>query len=108
VRCLIEFFEALKKLWKKFPTFLRLRTRLAPEANQASFEKQLREFVEGCGAQLRIELISTSGSTGRDFHDRRQVFRTGGKNPKRIEVLLTGGIDRYMRSRFETSVIVRR
>ena len=47
------------------------------------------------------------GPLRRDFHDRRIVFIADAKKPlKRVTVLLTGGIDRYLESRFECGVIV--
>lgn len=47
------------------------------------------------------------GPNRRDFHDRRLVFIPDAKRPqKRVTVLLTGGIDRYLEPRFECGVIV--
>jgi hypothetical protein len=54
-----------------------------------------------------VERVPAFGLGRRDLHDRRLVFKTAAKISKRIDVLLTGGIDRYMEARFETSVIVR-
>ena len=70
-------------------------------------EADLRKFIESRGGKIKVEKVQTFGPARRELHDRRLVFKTAAKNPKRIEVLLTGGIDRYMEARFETTVIVR-
>jgi ATP-dependent helicase YprA (DUF1998 family) len=106
-RCVLNFFQALDKLWKKFPALVQLRTRNAPDVDQSRMEADLRQFVESRAGQIKVEKVVSFGPGRRDLHDRRLVFKTAAKTSKRIEVLLTGGIDRYMETRFETSVIVR-
>jgi hypothetical protein len=106
-RYVLNFLQALDKLFKTFPALVHLRTRVAPEVDQGRMEADLRRFVESRGGKIKVDRVVTFGPGRRDLHDRRLVFKTAAKTPKRIEVLLTGGIDRYMEARFETSVIVR-
>ena len=106
--CLLDFLRSLDKLWKKFPALILLRTRHAPDSDQSAMEANLKQFVQTRGSALKLEKIPAFGPGRRDLHHRRLVFTTAAKTPKQIEVLLTGGIDRYMQSRFETSVVVRR
>lgn len=108
VGCLCELLEKLGGFWRTFPEKIQLRTRSSPEVDTRKAEIELRNFVEKRGGQLEIKKIPASGPGRRDFHDRRLIFRTAAKNPQKITVLLTGGVDRYMRDRFETSVIVKR
>jgi len=86
---------------------VQLRTRNASDVDQSRMEGDLRRFVESRASQIKVERVPAFGPGRRDLHDRRLVFKTAAKTPKRIEVLLTGGIDRYMESRFESSIIVR-
>jgi len=106
--CLRQLLDALDKLWVKFPALIHIRTRYAPDTNQGQLEENLRRFSESRGGKLKVDKIPAFGAGRRDLHDRRLSFAIAGKTPKRIEVLLTGGIDRYLEPRFETSVIVRR
>jgi hypothetical protein len=92
--CLRQLLEGLGKIWTKFPALLYIRTRYAPETKQDQLEQELRRFAESRAGKLKVDKIPSFGSGRRDLHDRRLVFTLSGKTPKRVEVLLTGGIDR--------------
>ncbi|HVU16613.1 MAG TPA: DEAD/DEAH box helicase [Candidatus Didemnitutus sp.] len=102
----VELFLAeFAKLPKKFPKTVHLRTKHAPEVDQARLESLIRKAVESRGAVFSVFKVPTHGPGRRDFHDRRVTFTTAAKQPRKYTILLTGGIDRYMDARFETSVI---
>lgn len=102
----VELFLAeFAKLPKKFPKNVHLRTKHAPEVDQSRFESLLRKGIEARGATFTIFKVPAHGPGRRDFHDRRVTLTTAAKQPRKYTVLLTGGIDRYMDARFETSVI---
>ena len=70
---------------------------------------QLENALKSKGVELNIRFITKSNQTGKDFHDRRVIFQTDANNPRRrISVLLTGGVDRYLNSDFECGVITHR
>jgi RAD3-like DEAD/DEAH box helicase/helicase-like protein/uncharacterized protein DUF1998 len=104
----IQFIQALDKLWRRTPMSIVLNTRSASDIDQARLETDVLGFAKAQGSQFKVERLPSFGPGRRDLHDRRLIFKFAGKTAKRVDVLLTGGIDRYMDSRFETSIIVNR
>ena len=64
------------------------------------------KWLKSRGTAFDHELVPSFGPGRKDFHDRRLVFIPDEKNAKkRINVLMTGGIDRYLDPKFECSVV---
>jgi hypothetical protein len=69
----------------------------------------LRRFVESNGCTFVGRLVPAFGPGRKEFHDRRITFVADtGKPQKKVTVLLTGGLDRYMEARFECSLVTHR
>ena len=108
-RALRRFLDEVARLWQKWPTKLELKTRdtgtMAQQGMITEFEKALKSH----GTALDVRRVATSGPRRTDFHDRRLIFQPDANNPrKRADVLLTGGVDRYLDPKFECSVITHR
>jgi ATP-dependent helicase YprA (DUF1998 family) len=104
-----RFLESLKSLCGHWPDELKIQARETPEfGGQAAARAALEKQLQTAGApKLAVTLIPRFGSRRRDFHDRRVVFVPDAKKPhKRVTVLLTGGVDRYLEPRFECGVVV--
>ena len=70
-------------------------------------QEDLKRSVESHNSRLVCHLVPVSGPGRKDFHDRRISFIPDRAKPqRRVTVLLTGGIDRYMSPKFECSIIV--
>jgi len=103
------FLNVLKSLCGHWPDELRILARATPEfAGQAAARALLEKELQALGVPgLAVTLIPRFSPRRRDFHDRRIVFLYDSKkSQKRVTVLLTGGVGRYMDSCFECAVIV--
>jgi hypothetical protein len=61
------------------------------------------------GTALDVRRVVTTGPRRTEFHDRRLIFQPDAANARRrITVLLTGGIDRYVDQRVECGIITYR
>jgi len=104
-----RFIDGLGKLWQTWPTRIELKTGHSKSADQETMTRQLERTLKSKGVELNVRFITKSSQTGKDFHDRRVIFQTDANNPRRrISVLLTGGVDRYLNSDFECGVITHR
>lgn len=104
-----RFLESLKSLCGQWPDELRIRARETPEfGGQAAARAALEKQMQAAGVpKLALTLDPRFGPRRRDFHDRRIVFVPDAKKTqKRVTVLLTGGIDRYLEPRFECGIVV--
>ena len=108
-RALRRFLEGLAKLWQQWPTKLEIKTRDAGTAEQKGMIADLEKVLKPHGTALDVRRIVTSGPRRTDFHDRRLIFQTDVNNTrKRVVVLLTGGVDRYLDQKFECGIIAHR
>jgi hypothetical protein len=56
-----------------------------------------------------VRIVTSWGPARTDFHDRRVIFQPDAANPRRrVTVLLTGGVDRYLNERVECGIITHR
>jgi hypothetical protein len=89
------------------PTKFELRTRVSEEPDQKLMIQDLEKWLKGKGTAFSFQLVPVFGFGKLDFHDRRLVFQPEQSNTKkRITVLMTGGIDRYLDSKFECSIVI--
>ena len=101
-----RFVEMLFPFMAKAPERLILRTRHEDDPAQKLMLQDLGKWLKDKHTQFEPDLVPTFGPGRKDFHDRRIVFFPDEKNPrKRITVLMTGGIDRYLDPKFECSVV---
>ena len=108
-RALCRFLEGLAQLWQQWPTKLEIKTRDAGTAEQKGMIADLEKVLKPHGTALDVRRIVTSGPRRTDFHDRRLIFQPDVNNPrKRVVVLLTGGVDRYLDQKFECGIIAHR
>ena len=106
-RALLSFLEQLAKLWQKWPAKIEIKTRDTGEQN--SIIGELQRAVKPHGTVVDVRRVPTKGPNRVDFHDRRIIFQPDEKNARRrVTVLLTGGIDRYLDHKFECGVITHR
>ena len=102
-----RFIEALLPLMSKNPAKLLIRTRLEQDPAQKLMLQDLEKWLKPKGISFAFELVPSFGPGRKDFHDRRIFFFPDESNlKKRITVVMTGGIDRYLDSRFECSVVI--
>ena len=109
VASLKRFLAELRALCGQWPGELKIHARESTDfAGQPAARAALEKHLQTAGVpQATVKLMPRFGSVRRDFHDRRVVFIADAKKPqKRMTVLLTGGIDRYMELRFECGVII--
>jgi ATP-dependent helicase YprA (DUF1998 family) len=105
-RSLRSFLDKVAKLWQQWPTKLEIKTRDAGTAEQKGMISDLEKALKPYGTALDVRRIVASGPRRTDFHDRRLLFQPDVNNPrKRIVVLLTGGVDRYLNPKFECGII---
>jgi hypothetical protein len=104
-----RFLESLRSHCGHWPDELKIQARESPEfggqaAARAALERQMQTADV---PKFAVTLIPRFGSRRRDFHDRRIVFVPDARKPqKRVTVLLTGGVDRYLEPRFECGIVV--
>jgi hypothetical protein len=104
-----RFIEELKALCAHWPEELKIHARESTNfPGQPAARAALEKHLQGAGVpRVSLNLMPRYGPRRRDFHDRRVVFVPDIKKPqKRITVLLTGGIGRYLEPRFECGIIV--
>jgi hypothetical protein len=103
---LCRFLDELGKLWEKAPTKLEIKTRDSGLSEQRRMISELATTVKAYGTVLDVRCVVTSGPRRTDFHDRRLIFQPDSTNHRRrVIVLLTGGIDRYLYDKFECGII---
>ncbi len=108
-RSLKRLLEELAKLWTAWPAKLDLRVRDDGTAELRARAEDCRRWLAKMVTEPKVTCVMSSGPRRRDFHDRRLTFIPNeSQSQRRSVVLLTGGVDRYIGSRFETSVIVQR
>jgi hypothetical protein len=109
-RELWRFLQELGRLWKKWPEKLEIKTGDARDlGDQKSIIVNLGRDLRSKGCDLKVHPVTTKGPNRIDFHDRRVIFQPEEKNGhRRITVILTGGIDRYLDHRVECGVITHR
>lgn len=102
-----RFFKELAKLWRKWPTTVELKIREEDAAAYPSVLEDLERDLKQRGSSLAVRCVTTYGPGRQDFHDRRVIFQSDdGASPKRVTVILTGGLDRYIAAKFECGIIV--
>lgn len=111
-RSLRRLLGELSKLWQKWPTRIELKTRDEGGSEQARLIEDLEDFLKPHGVVLKVRRIAATAAHGArrpDFHDRRLVFYPDLANARRrVTVLLTGGIDRYLKDGVECGIITHR
>ncbi len=108
-RSLCRFLDEVAKLWQKWPTKLELKTRDTGTPNQKGMITDFEKYLKPHSTALDVRRVVTSGPRRTDFHDRRLIFQPDINNPrKRVVVLLTGGVDRYLDLKFECGIIAHR
>ena len=102
-----RFLEIIFPLLAAYPTKVELRTRVSEEPNQKLMIQDLEKWLKGKGVSFSYQLVPVFGLGKKDFHDRRLVFQPEQSNAKKqVTVLMTGGIDRYLDSKFECSIVI--
>lgn len=102
-----RFLETIFPLMAACPAKIELRTRVSEEPDQKLMIQDLEKWLKGKGSAFSFQLVPAFGLGKKDFHDRRLVFQSEPtSSKKRIAVLMTGGIDRYLDSKFECSLVV--
>ena len=101
-----QLLSALGKLWIKWPSEIEIKTRdTGPVGRQRMQALAARLQPHDC--KLKPHWIAQIGPRRPDFHDRRISFVLDENNPKvRVVVYLTGGVDRYLDSTKESTIIV--
>lgn len=108
-RSLRRFLEEIAKLWQNWPSKLELKTRDTGTPNQKVMISDFEKVLKSHGTALDVRRVVVTGPRRADFHDRRLIFQPDLKNPrKRVIVLLTGGVDRYLDTKLECGIIVHR
>jgi len=106
-RALCGFLDEMGKLWQKWPLKVEIKTRDTGDQNRVIAD--LERLLKSHGTAVDVRRVVTSGPHRVDFHDRRVIFQADASNPRRrVTVLLTGGIDRYLDRKFESGVITHR
>jgi ATP-dependent helicase YprA (DUF1998 family) len=100
------FIEELATLWASWPKRFEIKIRHTGESSQTAMLSKFEALVRKAGCTLSVQQVPTYGPGKRDFHDRRIVFRDEANTISRITVLLTGGLDRYLDSSCECSLII--
>jgi hypothetical protein len=104
-RALLGFLNQLAALWPKWPTRIEIKTRDTGDQNRLI--ARLQQELGPHGVAIDVRRVVSSGPYRIDFHDRRIIFQPDlGNLRRRVTVLLTGGIDRYMDQKSECGVIV--
>ena len=106
-RALCRFLQLLASLWQEWPTKLKIKTRDTGDQGKAMAELQL--ILKPHGTSVDVRCVPAKGPYRVDFHDRRIIFQPDLNNTRRrVTVLLTGGVDRYLDQRFECGIITHR
>jgi hypothetical protein len=103
-RSLSRFLEELGKLWQSWPTKVEIKTR--DTGDQGQLIANLQRALAARGTSVDVRRVPAKGPHRVDFHDRRIIFQADdGKQRRRITVLLTGGLDRYLEPQFECGIV---
>jgi ATP-dependent helicase YprA (DUF1998 family) len=106
-RALCGFLDEMGKLWQKWPLKVEIKTR--DTGDQSRVIAELERLLKSHGTVVDVRRVMMSGPHRVDFHDRRIIFQPDTNNPRRrVTVLLTGGVDRYLDRKFESGVITHR
>jgi hypothetical protein len=101
-----RLLEQFQDLWSAWPRKVELRVREDGTPDLRARAEDCRRWLVTKGTEGKVTCVSSHGPQRRDFHDRRLIFMVNESQPnRRTVVLLTGGIDRYMETRFECSAI---
>jgi len=101
-----RFLQAILPLMSAVPAKILVRTKHEEDPAQKLMLRDLEKWLKSKGTALAFELVPTFGLGKKDFHDRRiQFFSEESNLKKRIAVLMTGGIDRYLDPKFECSLV---
>ena len=104
-----KFLSELRTIMDAWPEQLELRVRDEGAPDFQPRREAFERWFASQGVPAKIIPVVTYGPHRRDFHDRQLRFIPNPKTPNsRFDVLLTGGIDRYVEPKFETTVIVHR
>lgn len=104
LRLLWRFLEDLGKIWQDWPTRVEIKTR--DNGDQETIISELKRKLAAHVASVDVRRVPTRGPHRVDFHDRRIIFQTEeGKHRRRITVLLTGGVERYLDQQFECGIV---
>jgi hypothetical protein len=102
-----RFIETLLPMMSNAPSKMTVRTKYEEDPAQKLMLQDLEKWLKAKGSTLAFELVPTFGPGKKDFHDRRILFFPEEASPKkRVAVLLTGGVDRYLESKFECSLVI--
>jgi ATP-dependent helicase YprA (DUF1998 family)/ribosomal protein S27E len=108
-RNLRRFLDELAKLWEAWPVKLEIKTRDIDTSDQKRMIADLEKGLKPFKTVVDVRRVVTSGPRRSDFHDRRLIFQPDISNPRRrVTVLLTGGVDRYLDQKFECGIISHR
>ena len=100
------FLEELARIWTDWPKDIEVKFREAEDGSHIVTVEDFRRWLAAKGTSLITRPQPATGPTRKFFHDRRIRFvLTITPKPKVAQVLLTGGIDRYMNTRVECSLI---
>lgn len=103
-RFLCRFLEDLGKLWQSWPAKVEIKTR--DTGDQGQLIANLQRVLATRGTSVDVRRVPARGPHRVDFHDRRIIFQAeDGKQRRRVTVLLTGGIDRYLDPQFECGIV---
>lgn len=105
-RHLLAFLEGLSRIWGGWPKVIEVKFREAEDGSHLMMVEDFRRWLGNHRVSLETRPQPARGPERKYFHDRRMQFVLG-TPPKRKEaqVLLTGGIDRYMNSMVECSLV---
>jgi hypothetical protein len=99
----------LARLWRKWPAKVELKVRDQDVNDYRVVLDGVKEALKARGSELSIRPVLKYGPGRQDFHDRRLVFHPDDNaSPRRVTVILTGGVDRYVNERFECGIIIHR
>lgn len=102
-----SFLEEVSKIWAGWPKVIEVKFREAEDGSHLASEADLEKWLKAKGTILKSLPQPAFGPRRKFFHDRRLRFLLS-SSPKRKEalVLLTGGVDRYMNSKVECSLVI--
>lgn len=108
-KSLQRFLGEMEKLWAKRPAKIELKTRDERTDEQDSIIADFEHHLKAKGIAFEVRTVTSWGPRRTDFHDRRIIFQPDAANPRRrVTVLLTGGVDRYLNDRVECGIITHR
>jgi ATP-dependent helicase YprA (DUF1998 family) len=101
-----HFLDAILPMMSAPPARIFVKTKYEDDPAQKLILTDLEKWTKTKGATFTFELVPSYGLGRKDFHDRRVLFSPDDSSiKKRISVLMTGGIDRYLEPKFECSIV---